>query len=89
MAKRTLEGRVVSDKMEKTRILEVEERHMHKRYKKIIRRTKRFKFHDEENRSHVGDIVQVLESRPLSKDKHWRLVTIVLPVGGQVASIGS
>ena len=60
MAKRILEGKVVSAKMDKTRVLEVEERHMHKQYKKTVRRTKRFKFHDEGNQSATGDVVQVI-----------------------------
>lgn len=82
MAKRKLEGRVVSDKMDKTRVLEVEERRMHQRYKKIVKQTKRFKFHDEENRTRVGDIVQVIETRPLSRDKHWRLAEVLQSVAG-------
>lgn len=87
MAKRTLEGRVVSDKMLKTRVLEIEERYMHKRYKKIIRQTKRFKFHDEQNQSKNGDIVKVIETRPLSRDKHWRLVTVVHVGGDQTGGV--
>lgn len=81
MAKRLLEGKVVSDKMDKTRVLEVEERRMHQRYGKIIHRTCRYKFHDEKNRSALGDIVRVIESRPLSKEKHWRLVEVLQPAG--------
>lgn len=77
MAKRILEGKVVSDKMEKTRVLAVEERKMHPVYKKIIRRTRRYKFHDEENRARTGDIVRVVETRPISKDKHWRLLDVL------------
>ena len=84
MAKRTLEGKVVSDKMQKTRILEIEERFVHKQYKKIVRHTKRFKFHDEQNQTRTGDIVQVIESRPLSREKHWRLVSVLQKAGAEV-----
>ncbi len=70
-------GRVVSDKMEKTRVVAVERVTRHPLYGKIIRRTKKYKMHDEENESRVGDIVKIMETRPISKDKRWRLVEIV------------
>jgi len=70
-------GRVVSDKMEKTRVLTVETLKKHRIYKRTYRQTKRFHVHDEENRSHVGDMVRIEESRPLSKLKRWRLVEIL------------
>ena len=70
-------GKVVSDKMDKTVVVIVEDRVAHKTYKKIIGRTYRLKAHDENNECGVGDIVRVMESRPLSKDKRWRVVEIV------------
>ena len=70
-------GKVVSDKMDKTVVVIVEDRVAHKTYKKIIGRTYRLKAHDELNECGVGDIVRVMETRPLSKDKRWRVVEIV------------
>jgi small subunit ribosomal protein S17 len=70
-------GKVVSDKMDKTRVVLVERTTKHPLYGKIIRQSKKFKFHDENNESRVGDIVKIMETRPLSKDKRWRLVEIV------------
>ena len=70
-------GKVVYDKMDKTVVVIVEDRVAHKTYKKIIGRTYRLKAHDENNECGVGDIVRVMETRPLSKDKRWRVVEIV------------
>ena len=70
-------GKVVSDKMDKTVVVIVEDRVAHKTYKKIFGRTYRLKAHDENNECGVGDIVRVMETRPLSKDKRWRVVEIV------------
>ena len=70
-------GKVVSDKMDKTVVVIVEDRVAHKKYKKIIGKTYRLKAHDELNECGVGDIVKVMEPRPLSKDKRWRVVEIV------------
>ncbi len=70
-------GRVVSDKMDKTRVVLIERTTKHPLYGKIIRRSKKYKFHDENNESRVGDVVKIMETRPLSKDKRWRLVEIV------------
>ena len=70
-------GKVVSDKMDKTVVVIVEDRVAHKTYRKIIGRTYRLKAHDENNECGVGDIVRVMETRPLSKDKRWRVVEIV------------
>lgn len=70
-------GKVVSDKMDKTVVVIVEDRVAHKTYKKIIGRTYRLKAHDENNECGVGDRVRVMETRPLSKDKRWRVVEIV------------
>ncbi len=76
-SRKTRVGKVVSDKMDKTVVVIVEDRVAHKTYKKIIGRTYRLKAHDEENVCGVGDIVRVMETRPLSKDKRWRVVEIV------------
>ena len=70
-------GKVVSDKMDKIVVVIVEDRVAHKKYKKIIGKTYRLKAHDENNQCGVGDIVKVMETRPLSKDKRWRVVEIV------------
>lgn len=69
--RKTKIGLVVSDKMHKTVVVAVESFHKHRLYGRTIRRTKRFKAHDEENACHVGDEVQITESRPISKEKHW------------------
>ena len=70
-------GKVVSDKMDKTVVVVVEDRVAHKTYKKIIGRTYRLKAHDENNECGIGDRVRVMETRPLSKDKRWRVVEII------------
>jgi small subunit ribosomal protein S17 len=70
-------GRVVSDKMQKTVVVSVERRVPHPVYGKMVTRTKKYKAHDEENSSKVGDRVRIMETRPLSKDKRWRVVEIV------------
>lgn len=74
---KVLTGIVVSDKMNKTRVVTVTWTTHHPLYGKAIRRTKKYKFHDEHNESHTGDLVRIMETRPLSKDKRWRLVEIV------------
>ena len=76
-SRKTRVGKVVSDKMDKTVVVIVEDRVAHKTYKKIIGRTYRLKAHDENNECRIGDTVKVMETRPLSKDKRWRLVEIV------------
>ena len=76
-SRKTRVGKVVSDKMDKTVVVIVEDRVAHKTYKKIIGRTYRLKAHDENNECGVGAIVRVMETRPLSKDKRWRVVEIV------------
>ena len=70
-------GTVVSDKMDKTVVVEVARQFPHRLYGKIIKRTKKFKAHDEENSCGVGDVVRIMETRPLSKQKRWRVVTIL------------
>jgi len=70
-------GTVVSDKMDKTVVVEVVRQFPHRLYKKIIKRSKRFKAHDESNACGVGDVVRIMETRPMSKQKRWRVVTIL------------
>ncbi len=76
-ARKSRTGLVVSDKMDKTVVVAIERRVPHPIYGKMITRTKRLKAHDEENSAKVGDTVRIVETRPLSKDKRWRLVEIV------------
>jgi small subunit ribosomal protein S17 len=71
--KKTREGVVVSDKMTKTRVVAIERVYRHPRYERVITRSKRLKAHDEANASKVGDRVLIEETRPLSKDKRWRI----------------
>ena len=75
--RKTLIGRVASDKMDKTIVVAIEDSVKHKLYNKVIKRTIRVKAHDEKNEAHAGDRVKIMETRPLSKDKRWRLVEIV------------
>ncbi|MBK0331224.1 30S ribosomal protein S17 [Brachybacterium halotolerans subsp. kimchii] len=75
--RKTLRGYVVSDKMDKTIVVEVEERVKHSLYGKVMTKTKKFKAHDEENTAGIGDQVLLMETRPLSASKHWRLVEII------------
>ena len=78
-------GRVVSDKMDKTVVVLVEWRRPHRLYRKPVRRASRFKVHDESNTSRVGDRVRIIEARPLSKTKRWRLVEVL--ARGETAEI--
>ncbi len=75
--RKTRTGRVVSDKMDKTIVVAVVDNVKHPLYGKIIKRTYKLKAHDENNECHTGDRVRVMETRPLSKDKRWRLVEII------------
>lgn len=76
-ARRTVQGRVVSDKMDKTIVVLVETYKKHPLYGKRVKYSKKFKAHDENNTAKIGDIVEIMETRPLSKDKRFRLVSIV------------
>ena len=76
-ARKTRVGTVVSDKMDKTAVIMVEDRIPHPLYKKIVKRSIKLKAHDEENQCGIGDRVRIMETRPLSKDKRWRLVEII------------
>ena len=78
-------GTVVSDKMQKTVVVAVETTKRHRLYKKTLKRTKRYKVHDEHNECRLGDHVRIIETRPLSKEKRWRLAAIL--VRGNVAEI--
>jgi len=75
--RKTRVGRVVSNKMDKTIVVAVEDRVKHPLYKKIMQNTYKLKAHDENNECNIGDTVEVMETRPLSKDKRWRLVQII------------
>lgn len=75
--KKTLTGVVVSDKMDKTIVVTVEEHIRHPLYNKIIKKTKRYKAHDEQNECRMGDKVKIMETRPISKDKCWRVDEII------------
>lgn len=70
-------GKVVSDKMEKTIVVAIERSIQHRLYKKGVKHTVKYKAHDENNECQIGDVVRIMETRPLSKDKRWRLVDIV------------
>ena len=76
-SRKTRVGKVTSDKMDKTIVVAVEDRVKHPLYKKIVKRTYKLKAHDENNECGIGDRVRVMETRPLSKDKRWRLVEIL------------
>ena len=75
--RKTRTGKVVSDKMDKTIVVAVEDHVKHPLYNKIVKTTYKLKAHDEENQCGIGDTVKVMETRPLSKDKRWRLVEII------------
>lgn len=76
-SRKTRIGVVVSDKMDKTVVVEVTRQFPHRLYKKIIKRSKRYKAHDEENVCSVGDVVRIMETRPLSRQKRWRVENIL------------
>ncbi len=77
LKRKTLVGRVVSDKMDKTVVVAVESQKAHPRYKKVVRQSKKYKAHDAEKAYHVGDVVKIEETRPLSKEKRWRVIELV------------
>ena len=76
-SRKVIIGKVLSNKMEKTIVVSVERKVMHPKYGKFIKMTSKFKAHDEKNECNINDIVKVMETRPLSKDKRWRLVEII------------
>ena len=75
--KREFVGVVVSDKMDKTVVVEVRTKKLHKLYKKYVSTSKKYKAHDEENTANIGDTVRIIECRPISKEKTWRLVEVL------------
>ena len=75
--RKTRTGMVVSDKMDKTVVVAVIDNVRHPLYKKIVKRTVKFKAHDEQNACGIGDTVMIMETRPISKDKRWRLVNVI------------
>ena len=75
--RKTKIGKVVSDKMDKTIVVAVLDIEQHALYKKAVKKTVKFKAHDENNEAHIGDTVSIMETRPLSKDKRWRLVKVL------------
>ncbi|BCB95526.1 30S ribosomal protein S17 [Dissulfurispira thermophila] len=77
MPKKVYTGKVVSDKMDKTVVVAVTRTFQHPLYKKTVKKITKFKAHDEENKCKIGDIVQIIESRPISKDKRWQVIKIV------------
>ncbi len=78
--RKVLVGKVVSNKMDKTIVVAVEEQLRHPAYGKIIKRTNKFKAHDDNNQCSIGDVVEIMETRPLSREKRWRLVEILQKV---------
>jgi len=76
-SRKVIIGKVVSNKMQKTIVVSVERKVMHPKYGKFIKMTSKFKAHDEKNECTINDIVKLMETRPLSKDKRWRLVEII------------
>ena len=87
--RKTRVGQVVSDKMDKTIVVAIEDSVQHKLYKKIVKRTYKLKAHDEQNQAGIGDTVKVMECRPLSKDKRWRLVEIIERLSKEVDNYDS
>ena len=79
--KKTLEGRVISDKMDKTVVVVVERLYRHPMYKKVVRDVKKYKAHDQENACQIGDLVRIVESRPLSREKRWAVQEILERAG--------
>jgi small subunit ribosomal protein S17 len=75
--RKTYIGRVISDKMDKTVVLAVTRRIAHSRYNKVVKRTTKFKAHDEKNECKVGDLVRFIETRPLSREKRWAVLEII------------
>ena len=84
MARKVFTGTIVSDKMDKTRVVAVTRLFQHPRYKKTLKKVLKFKAHDPENRTKTGDRVTIIETRPISKDKRWRITEVVS--GAQAAA---
>ena len=80
--RKVLQGIVVSDRMQKTVVVRVDRRFIHPLYKKVVVRSKKYMAHDEHNECHVGDVVEIMETRPLSRHKRWRVVRIIRRAAG-------
>ena len=78
--KKVLKGKVVSDKMDKTIVVAVENKRLHPRYKKLVLKTRKFKAHDESNQCNIGDVVEIIEHVPISKTKRWLLKEVLIKV---------
>lgn len=78
MPKKILQGKVVSNKMDKTVVVAVENRRPHPRYKKVMVKTRKFKAHDETNQCNIGDLVEIIEHKPISRTKRWMLNQILI-----------
>jgi len=82
-------GKVTSDRMEKTIVVEVIRKFRHPLYKKVVKRMTRFSVHDENNQARTGDLVEIMETRPLSKNKRWRLVSVIRKAAEEAGEDGS
>ncbi len=78
MPKKILKGKVVSDKMDKTIVVAIENKRLHPRYKKLVLKTRKFKAHDESNQCKIGDLVEIIEHPPMSKTKRWLLKEVLV-----------
>ena len=78
--KKVLTGTIVSNKMDKTIVVKVERKFAHPKFKKVVKRTKKYKCHDAENKGSVGDVITMAQVRPLSKEKRWSLTGIIKPI---------
>jgi len=81
MSKKIYKGKVISERMDKTAVVAVTRLFQHPRYKKTVKKVTKFKAHDEENRCRIGDTVKIIEMRPLSKEKRWKVLEIVVRAG--------
>lgn len=75
--KKTFIGKVISNKMDKTAVIQIERTFLHAQYQKVVKRFTRLKAHDQENKCQVGDQVTIIETRPMSKEKHWKVIDII------------
>jgi small subunit ribosomal protein S17 len=75
--KKTFVGKVISNKMDKTAVIQIERTFLHAQYQKVVKRFTRLKAHDQDNKCQVGDQVKIIETRPMSKEKHWKVIDII------------
>ncbi len=75
--RKTLQGHVVSNKMDKTVVVQVERKYMHPKFKKVVKSSRKYSAHDEENECKPGDFISIIETRPLSKTKRWRMIKVI------------